>query len=62
MISEFGDLLTVADVCEILMCGRNTVYKLLGSGSLKGFRIGKSTWRIPRENLEDYIIQRCREH
>ena len=60
MLSDYKDILTVADVAEILMCGRNKVYELLGNGSLKGFRIGKSNWRIPRKNLETYIIQRCR--
>ena len=62
MLSEFGCLLTVADVCEVLMCGRNTVYELLGSGSLKGFRIGKSSWRVPKKSLETYIVQKCRQN
>lgn len=63
MFSDYNDILTVNDVAEILMCGRNKVYELLASNVLKGFRIGKSNWRIPRKSLETYIIQRCRaEH
>lgn len=60
MFTEYNDILCVADVCEILMIGRNRVYELLNAGLLKGFRIGKSNWRIPKKSLETYIIQRCR--
>ena len=60
MFTEYNDILCVADVCEILMIGRNRVYELLSAGLLKGFRIGKSNWRIPKKSLEVYILQRCR--
>ena len=59
MFSEYGDILSVGDVCEILFIGRNRAYELLNSGSLRGFRVGR-TWRVPKKNLETYIIQRCR--
>lgn len=60
MFSDYHDILTVSEVAEILVCGRNRIYELLSSGALKGFRIGKSNWRIPKKSLETYIIQRCR--
>ena len=59
MFSNYDDVLTVSDVAEILYIGRNTVYELLNSGALEGFRIGK-TWRIPKVNLEKYIIEKCK--
>ena len=59
MFSNYDEVLTVSDVAEILYIGRNTVYELLNSGELKGFRIGK-TWRIPKVNLEKYIIEKCK--
>lgn len=62
MLTDYGDILTTQDVCEILYCGRNTVYALLSSGALRGFRVGKSNWRIPKKNLELYILQKCRSH
>ena len=34
-------ILTPLDVMDILGVGKNTVYNLLASGQLKGFRIGK---------------------
>ena len=59
MFSEYPDILSISDVCEILFIGRNRAYELLNTGILKGFRVGR-TWRIPKKNLEAYIIQRCR--
>ena len=53
------EILTVNDVAEILYIGKNTVYSLLQSGELKAFRIGKS-WRIPRESLNRFIINRAK--
>ena len=59
MFSEYGDILSVGDICEILFIGRNRAYDLLNSGALRGFRVGRA-WRVPKKNLETYIIQRCR--
>lgn len=55
MLNQYEDILTVEDVCDILMVGRNRVYELLSTGELKGFRIGKRSWRIPKERVEEYI-------
>ena len=60
MFNEYGDILCVADVCEMLMIGRNRCYELLNSGALKGFRVGKNSWRIPKKSLEMYIIKKCK--
>ena len=59
MFSDYSDVLSVSDVCEILLIGRNRVYELLNAGLLPGFRIGRS-WRIPKKSLEIYILQKCR--
>lgn len=60
MFSEYNDILCVSDVCDILLIGKNRVYELLNSGALKGFRVGRNSWRIPKKNLEVYILQKCR--
>lgn len=60
MFSERDEILTVADVSEILYICHNRVYELLNTGSLQGFRIGSRSWRIPRKSLEKYILQSCR--
>lgn len=57
MFSEYDEIMTVTDVAEVLYIGRNTVYELLNTGTLKGFRIGK-TWRIPKISPEEYIVNK----
>lgn len=49
-ISEY---LTPREVMELLYIGKNTLYKLLNSGELKGFRVGKQ-WRVRREDLSTF--------
>ena len=48
-------LLTVEDAANILMVGKNRIYELLNQGKIKGMRIGKSTWRIPKISIYQYI-------
>ena len=47
-------LITVDELCESLMIGKNAAYKLLKEGRIKSFRIGRA-WKIPRESLDDFI-------
>ena len=49
-----NDILRIEDVMEYLNIGKNTIYGLLQSGELKGFKIGK-LWKIPRKALEEYV-------
>ena len=58
MDEYLDEILTVEDVMELLYVGKNTVYSLLQSGQLKGFRLGRS-WRIPRESLSKFIMERA---
>lgn len=55
MLNQYDDILTVEEVCDILMIGRNRAYELLNKGELKGFRIGKRSWRIPKDRVQEYI-------
>ena len=57
MFDQYDEILTVADVMELLYVGKNTVYRLLHEGELKAFRIGK-TWKIPKACLEQYILSK----
>lgn len=47
---QLAPYLTPQEIMELLCIGKNTVYKLLLSGDLKGFRVGRQ-WRISREEL-----------
>ena len=58
MFEEFDDILTVEEACEALRIGRNTLYDLLHSGQLKGYRNGR-VWRIPRESMIEFIRTRA---
>lgn len=55
MFNEYDDILTVDDLCSILLIGKNTAYDLLNKGKINAFRIGK-TWRIPRLSIQEYIL------
>ena len=50
-MSDYPDLLTVAEVAKILRLNPVTVRRLLSTGQLVGMKIGGS-WRIPRSELE----------
>lgn len=59
MLEQHQDILTILEVCDILMIGRNRAYELLETGILKGFRIGR-IWKIPRAAVEEYILTQSR--
>ena len=50
------EIITIDELCEMLGCGYNTAYRLLGERKIPSFRIGKC-WKIPREGVERYILQ-----
>lgn len=58
MLNGYPDILTVADITEILSIGKNRAYELLEHGSIKGFRIGR-VWKVPKESLWEYIRVQC---
>lgn len=48
-------ILTPLDVMDILGIGKNSVYALLNSGKLRGFRVGRS-WRVTTDALEEFML------
>lgn len=56
MLDQYEDVLTVAQLQEILNIGRNTAYALLSTGAIPSIRIGKK-WRIPRDAVIHYLGQ-----
>ncbi|MBE7060269.1 MAG: helix-turn-helix domain-containing protein [Ruminococcaceae bacterium] len=57
MQTEYIDLITIDELCELLMIGRTTAYRLLRSKGLKAFKIGR-VWKISKASVECYIRQR----
>ena len=57
MQSEYTELVTIEELGDILMTSRTNVYRLLRSGELKAFKLGK-VWKIPKVSVELYIKER----
>ena len=52
---QLNEYLTPREVMELLAIGKNTFYKMVQSGALPAFRVGKQ-WRVKREALEEYSV------
>ncbi len=55
MFSEYSDMVTIDELCEMLRIGRNKAYQLLRSGKVGGFKDGR-LWMIPKQAIIDYIL------
>ena len=53
-LNDYGDVLNVKEVREILQIGSNKIYALLKSGTIKNFKVG-SVRKIPKWCLQEYI-------
>ena len=51
---NYPDVVRVEEVQEMLRIGRNTVYELLESGSIKSLRVGKK-YVIPKKCVINYL-------
>lgn len=54
MFEEFRDVLTVAEACDALQIGKNSLYKLLQSGEIQHIKVGRK-YLIPKVYLLDFI-------
>ena len=54
MLDNYGDVLKISDLQEILGIGRNAVYKLLQNQEIPAFRIG-TRWRVSKAALLAYL-------
>ena len=67
MFNNDYEVLTAYEAMDYLGIGENTLYKLLNSGELGAFRIGR-IWKIPQKEIDKYIdasvkkIRRRREN
>lgn len=53
------ELITVEELCQILMIGKNMAYRLLRSSEIKCFKISRE-WKIPRRSVYEYIQHQCK--
>ena len=59
MLEAYDYLLSADEGCEALKIGKNALYALLTSRSLKGYRNGR-VWRIPKQAIVEYITEQAR--
>ncbi|CQR69970.1 Helix-turn-helix domain protein [Sporomusa ovata DSM 2662] len=59
MYTEYGDLVSVENLCEMLSIGKNSAYKLLASGELKSFRYNR-VWKIPKQGVIEYVLKQSK--
>ena len=57
MLENYNEILKPTEVCEILRIGKNTLYKLLDTKELIGYKSGKN-WRITKRSLINYILNK----
>ena len=58
---QINEFLTPREVMELLAIGKNTFYKMVQSGQLPAFRIGRQ-WRVRRGRLEELWATSPSEH
>lgn len=57
MFESYDDILTIADVAEILKTGTTQIYKIVRSGDLKAYKEGKN-WKITKPALIEYVSRK----
>ncbi len=61
IFTEYPNIVTTAQLQEMLGTGRNTVLKLLGDGEIKSVRIGNK-YRIPKLYVIEYLNRKEEEN
>lgn len=54
MLSEYPDILTTLEVCQLLKISKNTLYKLIHSRQLKAKKVARH-YRIQKSELLHFI-------
>lgn len=54
MLNNTKDILTLKELQELLHIGKNTALRLVQSGEIEAFRVGKQ-WKIAKENVAKFV-------
>lgn len=57
----YQDMISIDDLCEMLAIGKNTAYRLLKSGQIKAFKIGR-IWKIPRDSVSQFVTDQSKSY
>lgn len=55
MFPDFPDIVTVAQLQNMLGISRQLTYKLIGDGYIPGVKIGNA-FRVPKVNVINYVL------
>ena len=59
MLEQYNDIITIPELCEVLMIGRNRAYELLKTEQISAFQLGRN-WKIPKIALEKYLKKQAK--
>ena len=54
MLNNTKDILTLKELQALLHIGKNTALRLVQSGEIEAFRVGKQ-WRVMKESVARYV-------
>lgn len=54
MLNNTKDILTLKELQQLLHKGKNTALRLVQSGDIEAFRVGKQ-WRVMKESVARYV-------
>lgn len=54
MPNDYGEILSLTELCELLKISENVASRLVRTGQIQAFKIGR-VWKIPRSSVYDYI-------
>lgn len=55
MLNDYGDILTLDELCEVLKISENVAYRLIREHTIPAFRVGR-IYKIPKEAVTNYIL------
>lgn len=56
MLSNYPDILTTKDACELLKISRHTIYKLIHANEIKAKKVARH-YRITKYSLIQYLSE-----
>lgn len=54
LMNQYDEVMTIEQFMDYLSIGKNTAYKILNSGQIKSFKIGR-VHKIPKISVDEYI-------
>ena len=59
MFPDFPDIVTIAQLQQMLGVSRHLAYSLINDGAIRGLKIGNA-FKIPKVNIIEYVMDQNR--